>query len=296
MRPPEKEQKTGGDARYMIKENYFYEHLPFDELNPSYILHRQCTIDSAHSFAAHWHESIELLYLFEGECDVMIDTERFHMSRRDVVCVNSGRIHSISSAGFTQYSALIVSPEFLRECGFPAETMLKPFISYADDQTVADGIRLANREGKYCRPYWQSVQKAAVVSLLCHLYRSYAVGGSGKKPISAAGSNVVKESLTYIRAHYHEDVSTQELADRVGVTVNHLCACFKKVTGMSVKKYVNSMRCRDAEAMLFSGEYTVAEAGARCGFNNMPYFAKVYRSVVGVLPSDTLSEGKRTAG
>ena len=279
----------------MLNSSILYEHVPFNDPSASFVLHRKCQIDRSHGIPAHWHESIELLYLYEGECDVVIDANRLHMTQREVICINAEQIHSISTTGEAAYSSLIISPTFLEENGFSKTTVLNTRIDYRDDPLVADQIRLANIEGKKHQPYWRCAQKAAVTLLLCYLYRLHSVSTPEKGVFSRAKTSIVKSSLDYIREHYLEDISTRDIANALGVTVNHLCACFKETTGVSVKKYINGMRCHDAQMMLYSGDYTVTEVSVRCGFNNMPYFAKVYRRMIGVLPSETLSNGKQEA-
>ena len=50
--------------------------------------------------------------------------------------------------------------------------------------------------------------------------------------------------------------------------------------------YINNLRCREAERMLRSGEETVGEVARRCGFDNLSYFTRTFRAVVGKTPSE----------
>ena len=273
-------------------DHFHYEHLQFKEAIDSFIFHRGCRVDPTHPFPSHWHESIEILYFFSGEGEVVIDTQHIHVVPGDIVCINSEKIHYIITNCITEYNALIVHPSFLHTCEIPSDAILTSHIPDLSDKDAAKLYRSITRENKEKHPYYRSAQKAAIISFLIHLYRHYSLHNSAPKKEFNAKSRLVKQSLDYIRLNYLKDVSTVDISNELGITVNHLCACFKDVTGMTIKKYINSLRCHDAEAMLASGKYSVMEAGTKCGFDNLAYFAKVYRSIIGVNPSTTIAQRK----
>ncbi len=272
---------------------FHYEHLQFNDVASPYIFHRGCKADKTHGFPAHWHESIELLYFYEGECDVVADTQHIHVYPGDIVVINSEKIHYITTNQLTCYNALIIPPAFLQKCGIDISTALVPYISHTKETTTASLYRKVTQEDKEKRPYYQSACKAAVTSLVIHLYRHYSTDSKNIFSVTGAKARLVKESLDFIRRHYLENISTADISRHLGVTVNHFCACFKEVTGVTLKKYINSLRCHDAENMLSSGQYSVTETATQCGFDNMAYFAKTYRSVIKVNPSETLAQAKK---
>lgn len=276
-----------------IMKEFHYEHLQFKDATSPFIFHRGCLVDKTHPFPAHWHESIEILYFYEGEGEVVIDTQRIPVVPGDIVCINSEKIHYISTDTATMYNTLIIPPAFLEKCGIYSDHILTSHIPDRLERNTAKLYRVITTENKNKKAYYQSAQKAAITTLIIHLYRNYSTPNYEKNAITgAAKSQLVKKSLDYIHLNYLENISTTDISNKLGITVNHLCACFKDVTGLTIKKYINGMRCHDAEAMLASGQYTVMEVGTKCGFDNMAYFAKTYRSIIGVNPSATLAQAK----
>lgn len=273
-------------------KEFHYEHLLFKDPDSPYIFHRGCLLDKAHSFPAHWHESIEILYFYEGNCDVVINTKPIHVVPGDIVCVNSEDIHYINTDEPIGYNTLIVSLDFLQKCGIYNQASLVSHIPDEQEKLTAKLYRFITKENKEKLPYYKRAEKAAVTTLVIHLFRNYSVNDRTRATVSTNKSNLVKKGLDYIHQHYLENISTLDISNQLGITVNHLCACFKDVTGLTIKKYINGMRCHDAEAMLASGQYTVMEVGTTCGFDNMAYFAKTYRSIIGINPSETLARAK----
>lgn len=268
-------------------EKYHYEHVPIhDQLTP-YVFHRSITINKNHNFLAHWHESIELLYFMSGECEVVTDLQHHHVKAGDVACVNSEEIHSLITETEATYDALLIPPAYLQKCGLPTDLRLQSAVSSPE---VATLYRIIHREGHEKKAFFKTGQNAALNTLLVHLFRHYCQPANSALPRIKARYELIHRCIDYIHHNYLNDISTADISAELGITVNYLCSYFKKVTGTTIKKYINELRCHDAEVMLATGKFNVMEVGANCGFDNMAYFAKTYRSIIGVNPSITLSD------
>jgi len=89
----------------------------------------------------------------------------------------------------------------------------------------------------------------------------------------------------YIRRNYTSDISTAGIGQAIGVSLYHLCRCFKDVTKVTIISYINLLRCDTAKTLLASGNYSVSEAAFMSGFQNMSYFTKTYKQYKGCIPS-----------
>ena len=52
-----------------------------------------------------------------------------------------------------------------------------------------------------------------------------------------------------------------------------------------MKEYLNQIRINNAENMIASGEFRVYEAATKCGFDDIFYFSRVFKSIKGYAPS-----------
>ena len=270
-------------------KEFRYEHIQFKDSDYPFVFHRGCTVNQNHNFPAHWHESVEILYFYDGKCDVTIDTKTFSMHPCDILCINSEKVHYISTDTYAKYNTLIISPSFIKKCGIDLQEQLTPYVKNEDINCL---YRVVHDEHRNKLPYHSSALVAAITTLVINLYRNHRTETAEFNNGTEKRNNLIRSCIDYIRQHYLEDISTSDISDHLGVTPNHLCACFKEATGTTVKKYINALRCRDAETMLATQKFSVTEVALNCGFNNMAYFAKVYRSVTGENPSDTLSKYK----
>jgi AraC-like DNA-binding protein len=80
----------------------------------------------------------------------------------------------------------------------------------------------------------------------------------------------------------------------MGLSYSYFSRSFKRVMGMSFKKYLNMIRVNRAEQMLITGDHSVSEVAIECGYNSISYFISVYRSLKGTTPFKTAMTGSPT--
>lgn len=96
----------------------------------------------------------------------------------------------------------------------------------------------------------------------------------------------IEKAKYYIIENYEKNISSALLAQLAGLNPDYFGTCFKNFTGINVKEYVNRVRIRKAQELLYTQNHTVREIASRCGFENIFYFSKVFKEIVGVPPSE----------
>ena len=106
----------------------------------------------------------------------------------------------------------------------------------------------------------------------------------------AGFSSHVKQAITYIKYHYFEEISVEDILKHVGFSRAYFSREFKRNTGVSLVTYLNMVRCRQAQILLSQKYYSISQIASMCGFNNASYFTKTYKKIMGRLPSETIEE------
>lgn len=104
----------------------------------------------------------------------------------------------------------------------------------------------------------------------------------------------IQKTIKYISDHYSEDLSVAKLAELVRLKPVYFGALFKHETSVTVNQYLTQIRINHAENMLRNGEYTISETSERCGYNDVHYFRKQFKSILGYLPSQCILQRKNT--
>lgn len=96
----------------------------------------------------------------------------------------------------------------------------------------------------------------------------------------------IDKALDYIRSHYIETLTLQQVADYVHVSKNYFSILFKKVTGENFIDYVIKLRVQRAKELLAGADLKVYEVAEQSGFNDVKYFSKLFKKITGLSPVD----------
>lgn len=96
----------------------------------------------------------------------------------------------------------------------------------------------------------------------------------------------------YIRQHYREKITKDNLADVIRKSPNYAAALFSSITGQTIGEYVHSLRVKTAIYMLAESQLTVSEISEYLGYSDVSYFYKIFKRITGKVPSDYLSDRK----
>lgn len=88
-----------------------------------------------------------------------------------------------------------------------------------------------------------------------------------------------------VHAKMEDELSLQEMAQSVELSVPHFSRMFRKSTGESPHEFVLRQRIERAKEML-RVEARVIDVAVACGFKTQQHFARVFRGMCGVSPKE----------
>ncbi|MBQ8359825.1 MAG: helix-turn-helix transcriptional regulator [Oscillospiraceae bacterium] len=92
--------------------------------------------------------------------------------------------------------------------------------------------------------------------------------------------------LDYIQNNFADpELSVSKVADLFGFSGKYLSALFVKNMQMKFTDYLAKTRIEQAAEILQKEKLSVAELAARCGYTDPFYFSKVFKSLMGIPPS-----------
>lgn len=92
------------------------------------------------------------------------------------------------------------------------------------------------------------------------------------------------KALLLIDENIERNISMQELTEAVGVSRTTLQDAFRKTLGMSAKKYMLSVKMREARRLTEGGRLSIKEIAARIGFSSGSHFSRTYHNFFGRSP------------
>lgn len=90
----------------------------------------------------------------------------------------------------------------------------------------------------------------------------------------------------YIRDHYASDISLAEVAAAMNYSEAHFSRLFSQYFGKSFTAYLTEVRMQTAQSLLIATNRSINRIGEAVGYRNPNYFAKAFRKVTGLSPSE----------
>ena len=93
---------------------------------------------------------------------------------------------------------------------------------------------------------------------------------------------LVNQAIAYIRAHYREKLSLQEVADRCYISQWHLSKQLNRCAGKSFYDILNSVRIEEACKLLADPSLKIGEISELVGYADVAHFARTFKKLEGV--------------
>lgn len=257
------------------------------------------------SATAHIHDTIEILFAAEGSFRVHTDTAQYEIFAGDMILFRSNVVHSIfaGSGEKNSYYVLKIRPSAIRDLASSTASgiYLLHFIYNKDgakcvwtnaelrgEPDILSGLERLKAE------FAQPVQcadisiKLAAGSIILGILRSLPKDTPELSLASnAKTADCIYKAMAYINKNYSNDITENEVSSAVGLSRCYFSRTFKLVTGQSFKEYLNMTRVNHAERLLLTTDKSVSVIASECGYNDVSYFIKVYKSHKHISPGGT---------
>ena len=222
----------------------------------------------------HSHDHWELVYCTGGEGTFTFENgTTLQYKEGEVVAIPPKELHCNSSQdGFTNIHMRMADPSFPYRSAFRVQDdsmgHLKMAFTEARFYSLAD---IKKRE----------LVMAALGELICSYMIVYRSNSEFSKPVEQIRGLIIN--------HYAESSFQLDEAIRaMPFHYDYLRKLFKKEMGITPLEYMTNLRMKKAEMMLtamWGSDYSVAEIGQLCGFEDALYFSRVFKKHFGCSPS-----------
>lgn len=251
-------------------------------------------IDGNHpkyEMAHHWHSEIEIIRIISGSLHLRLNNREIEAEAGDVIFVNSETVHG-GVPDSCVYECIVFNMDmifagdkqcsrFLDDLNNHLLVVLDHFHRDKSDFTDAADKLFSAMKGKAC--------SFEILSALYGLF-SVIISSGYYRPVSGLsegnikGNIKLKRVLTFIRASYDSQISLEQMAETAGMSPKYFCYFFKEMTGKSPIEYLNTYRIERAARKLLNSDRSVTEIAYTCGFNDLSYFIKTFKTIKGITP------------
>ena len=241
----------------------------------------------------HVHDCCEVLLCLSGGNSFLIDGNAYSVDAGDLFILNQFEPHKITADPDKIFARFVlqIHPEYLyansteetdlSKCFYTRGTGISHKISLSDEEIAKlQSLLITFRQDN---GFGDDIIKNSAVNTFLVLVNQFFLKQAQDENIAKCEDETIRNTISYINAHFDEPLTLELLAKNSFVSVNQLCKIFKNNFGTTVAKYIISKRISEAKKYLSAGK-SVSETALLCGFGDYANFIRVFKKFVGISP------------
>lgn len=244
------------------------------------------------------HRDFEFYSVRSGLVEFQLDGRHYHACNGDYIFISPWQRHSIRTLQMdTSYIWLRFPPELL--CGsdthFFHTRILQPLARnqlYLPEMIQADHpvhgqletlISILDRDREYSDAY-----KLQLMGMLFGIFAAllpYCDGPAAAAAQKKKPTTVTRQVMKYIKEHYQQRLTMDQIAKHVHLHPNYLSVLFKQTAGRTVMTYLNQVRLNQACTLLRYSNLPIHQIAEACGFQSPSFFTRRFQQALHISPS-----------
>ncbi|MGG0813361.1 helix-turn-helix domain-containing protein [Paenibacillus alvei] len=268
--------------------NPIYELIETDEALPFDV-----SLHSVNYVPNHWHNSIEIIFVLQGNLEVTLHDQQYSLSEGDVLVINQCHVHEVIGLGVNIIATFLIPLKYIKEningieginfaCySHSASKEQKPALDRLR-QCLAEMVQLKYKKGEGYELDMQ-ICMLGVFSILIKQFKRPVLEGK----INEKYMERMLRIITFIDEHYQEPITLQAIAEREYLSVPYLSRFFGDNIGVNFQSYLTSIRLKNAvEELLRNDDSLIADIAMMHGFPNAKSFYAAFKQKYRMTPSD----------
>ena len=261
------------------------------------------------NYEGEYHNYYELYVCLNGRAKVTTENGEFILSERDFLITppNVAHTHNPDKSFLSSVSICFSANGVM-------DSLICNKVGTIDDEElnvlnilINEYINNYEFQNHYEMPYVKKVDfkneyaypqvfKCALEILLVLITRTFQNESNEQKvDILKDNKENKNEIIQYIKEHYNEKISLEEIAKHFNYSVGHMCRKFKQDIGDSIVNYIIKYRISTAMRFLFERQdLSIEEVALEVGFNDVQFFTKTFKKFIGMTPGKYRKEVFKT--
>ncbi|MDX1426810.1 MAG: helix-turn-helix domain-containing protein [Salegentibacter mishustinae] len=244
----------------------------------------------------HYHPEIELVYVNGGSGKRQIGSHISYYQQGDLILIGSNLPH----CGFTdsltdndKETVIQFSPDFLgknfwelpemRNIKVLLERAKKGIVFQGEDKImIGEKIEALSSLTNYKR----LLGLLDVLNMLENAKDFTLLNAEGfVLDTELEDNNRINVIFNFVKNEFKRNITLEEIANLVSLTVPAFCRYFKKTTGKTFVQFVNEYRLVHAAKLLHQKQISITDVCFESGYNNFSHFNKQFKKFTGKSPS-----------
>ena len=240
----------------------------------------------------HYHSEIELVYVNGGAGKRQVGSHISYYTSGSVILIGSNLPHcgfTDEKTGNTKETVIHMMPDFLGTDFFGISEMknikhlfnrAKAGIVFIGETKKRIGSKIELMENQL--PFERLLTLLAILNEMERATEFKVLNAEGfSMELQMQDNDKINTVFNYVKDNFQEQITLDEVAVLVSMTVPSFCRYFKKITQKTFTKFVNEYRLVHASKLLAEKPISITEVCFESGFNNFSYFNKSFQEFTG---------------
>lgn len=235
----------------------------------------------------HYHNEMEILYVLSGRIGVILAGSNYLLKQEDFSVFNPFEIHEMYRETGCHTISAFIPIHMLQHCELGSIFCCSAMQLEQEMYLNLFRTKLAMIYKDYLKG-----ERSRRLYILSNIYDLLAILKQQFEvlPYDAVKGGMhtadrMQQVLMYIHAHYTENISLQQVAEKTYMSAGHLSRQFEKQIGIHFSEYLRKLRLNKAAGLLSRSDKTVNEIAEECGFFNVNTFTSNFKAFYGDIPS-----------
>ena len=250
-------------------------------------------VEGRYNYTPHIHQFPEIVYVEDGEMDVITDLGRVTMRAGDIAVLTPFLVHEFQTKSYVKRWLAVFSPDFLS--GFlPTETIYgsaSGFVFHASDALIGYIKPKLADSGENFYEMTDSEMRSFKL-LVTAVYEEFLKNHS---ITDKTHQRALPAILHYISLHSGEELSLSSIGAALGYSPKYVSLCLSDIEGINLFYLINSFRAEKAKDLLVNSSLKIIDVAYECGYANEKSFYRAFLQVTGMTPGQ-YRKHRRTFG
>lgn len=231
-------------------------------------------------FPPHFHRSYELIYVFYGRLDTIIDGRKCQLFADDFALCLSNEVHTIQPVGNSRYWIGVFSPDYVPEFHKAMDGKTAKISKFRCEGTILSFLQehllLGHSRGDP-EPHLLS----AGLTLACGEYQKQ-VELMDRDNKEYALMNTIAD---YIGQNFRQKLTLKDVATALGYDYYYFSRLFYQIFSMKFTDYLSACRFAEAVDALRTTDKSITQIALDSGFQSIRAFNDVFLRKTGISPA-----------
>mgnify|MGYP006162760673 CR=1 FL=1 len=221
-----------------------------------------------------------------GTTSMEIDFQKYSITGPAIAYIHPNQVHRMLAAQDINVNVLIISNESLHVEWL---NLLQEIAPLAPLKLTPQELILFKETVTLCLKFWESKPEQLFKSILrdsCNALVGLMITqylGQAKPKAKLNRAEIITSNFrTLLEQEFIQSKSPAAYAENLNISAVYLNECLKKATGYPVSYHIQQRIILEAKRLLYHSNRSVKEIAAELGYDDYPYFSRLFTKVVGM--------------